>query len=81
MVMRVPFVLDWNLSQHVLDVHLPYAQENPAQSLTKTRLIIALFHDYLYVIGNKPTKGWAGARKSDAEEKNSRDAGSAGAEL
>jgi hypothetical protein len=48
--------------------------------LIKPRLIIALFHDYLYVIGNKPTKGWAGVRKRDAE-KNSRDSGSAGAEL
>ena len=38
-------------------MHLPWAQENSARSLIKPRLIIALFHDYLYVIGNKPRAG------------------------
>jgi hypothetical protein len=33
-------------------VHLPQAPLNPAQSLIKHRLIIALFCDYLYAIGN-----------------------------
>jgi hypothetical protein len=38
-------------------VRLPQAPLNPAQSFIKPRLIIALFCDYLYAIGNYKD-GW-----------------------
>ena len=51
-------------------VHLPQASPNPAQSLIKPRLIIALFCDYLYAIGNNkdgPGNGKEMPKKKTAE--------------